>query len=388
MRSLELFAGAGGLAIGVSDAGFIHDSLVEMDRHAVRTLEINRAGGFSPYGGVSILEDDVRNISLGPFRGIDFVSGGPPCQPFSNGGKKNGNGDSRNMFPATVDIIKEIAPKAFLLENVKGLAQKSFGNYLEYVRLRLSYPEVEGSHDGSWEEHLLLLRQFHTSTAGRGLTYNVSIVWLNTADYGLAQKRERVFIVGFRSDINAKWKLPNPTHSEEELVRAQWVTNEYWESNKVPKKERLTDPDHRTNQVLRNLGECTNLRPWNTIRTCLSDLPPPSRKGKSRKFSLHEYQPGARAYKGHTGSPYDQPSKTIKAGVNGIPGGENMIRFYDQELRYMTIREVARLQGFPDEYHFVGSRTAIMRQLGNAVPPDIARILAGSIKRSLEECEI
>jgi DNA (cytosine-5)-methyltransferase 1 len=134
-----------------------------------------------------------------------------------------------------------------------------------------------------------------------------------------------------------------------------------------------------------NLFAKAPLRPWRTVRDAIHDLPDPEREPEaSSEFLNHRFQPGARSYKGHTGSPLDEPAKTLKAGVHGVPGGENMLCRHDGSVRYFTVRETARLQTFPNDFMFHGSWTETMRQLGNAVPVDLARLIASDIKEHLE----
>ena len=118
----------------------------------------------------------------------------------------------------------------------------------------------------------------------------------------------------------------------------------------------------------------------------IGDLPDPERGG-SDVFANHIFNPGARQYKGHTGSPLDEPAKTLKAGDHGVPGGENMLRRVDGSVRYFTVREAARLQTFPDEYVFRGAWTEAMRQLGNAVPVRLAEMVARSVAEKLAHLE-
>ena len=121
--------------------------------------------------------------------------------------------------------------------------------------------------------------------------------------------------------------------------------------------------------------------PWRTVRDALEGLPDPETNPRAAKlFPNHQFQPGARTYKGHTGSPLDEPAKTLKAGVHGVPGGENMLRRPTGEVRYFSVRESARLQTFPDDFLFHGSWTETMRQLGNAVPVSLAELLARNIR--------
>ena len=117
---------------------------------------------------------------------------------------------------------------------------------------------------------------------------------------------------------------------------------------------------------------------WLTVRDALQGLPEPTIQN-SYGIANHTLNPGARAYNGHTGSPHDEPAKALKAGDHGVPGGENMLAYSDGTVRYFTVRESARLQTFPDTYHFNGSWSESMRQLGNAVPVRLAQTVAESI---------
>jgi Site-specific DNA methylase len=120
------------------------------------------------------------------------------------------------------------------------------------------------------------------------------------------------------------------------------------------------------------------------VRDAIADLPDPERNpAVASEYHDHRFQPGARSYLGHTGSPLDEPAKTLKAGVHGVPGGENMLRRFDGSVRYFTLRESARLQTFPDDMVFHGSWTETMRQLGNAVPCALARIVASGVRERL-----
>lgn len=210
---------------------------------------------------------------------------------------------------------------------------------------------------------------------------------LNAADYGAPQRRERVFIVAFRSDIEAKWSFPSPTHSNDALIYDQWVTGDYWKRHKIAIKDR-PKPTLAQARVARNYGTALfpfERSPWLTVRDGIAGLPAPLVNRET--FPNHKIQPGARSYKGHTGSPIDEAGKTLKAGDHGVPGGENMILFNDDSVRYLTIRESARLQTFPDEYVFEGSWTESMRQLGNAVPVRLANAVTQSVRDCLERAK-
>jgi DNA (cytosine-5)-methyltransferase 1 len=127
--------------------------------------------------------------------------------------------------------------------------------------------------------------------------------------------------------------------------------------------------------------------PWATVRDAVSDLPDPEQNPRNG-VPNHVFNSGARSYPGHTGSPLDQPAKTLKAGDHGVPGGENMLCRPDGSVRYFTVREAARLQTFPDDFVFQGSWSESMRQLGNAVPVRLGEVVAESVAQTLEAIEV
>ncbi|PPT05417.1 DNA cytosine methyltransferase M.NgoMIII [Geitlerinema sp. FC II] len=337
---------------------------------------------------LQIYDADVRELKFGDIsREIDLISAGPPCQPFSIGGKHLAYEDKRDLFDDLIRAIFEIRPKAFLIENVKGLTRKSFSDYFEYILLGLTYPAVHQSCDPNWKNALKELEIHHTSQAVNDLKYNVTFRLLNATDYGVPQKRERVFIVGFREDLNVQWSFPEATHSFEELLRTQWIDESYWDEHAIPKSERPSLQKFLKKRVdrLKNKPRIPGLygQRWQTVRDAISTLPHLESEDNNCNILNHELRQGARIYPGHTGSFIDEPAKTLKAGDHGVPGGENMIRYADGRVRYFSVRESARLQTFPDKYEFVGSWTEGMRQLGNAVPVRLAEILAQKIHKSL-----
>lgn len=391
MRSVELFAGAGGLAIGISDAGFGHEAVVEWDRWACDTIRENQGRGVEPVVDWPLHEMDVRHFDYSDIPGnVDLLAGGPPCQPFSIGGKHGGYNDERDMFPEMVRAMRELRPRAVLIENVKGLTRQSFAKYFEYVVLQLSNPEVTREEHEDWTDHLSRLERHHTHGQRDGLCYRVVFRLLNAADYGVPQKRERVFIVGFRQDLEAGWSFPQATHSLDALLHDQWVTGNYWERHEVPTSQRPHVPMRLKTRVerLKSALVAPMEEPWLTVRDAISDLPDPELDLNGGEVLNHRFQPGARTYKGHTGSALDGPAKTLKAGVHGVPGGENMLARADGTVRYFTVRESARLQTFPDDYAFHGSWSETMRQLGNAVPVKIGRGVATDIGATLGRAAI
>lgn len=386
LTAVELFAGAGGLAMGVSLAGFKSLAVVERDRWACDTVRENQARGYPLVSDWPLHEGDVRNFDFGSLpRDIDLLAGGPPCQPFSMGGKHKAHEDDRDMFPVTAGIVRTLRPKAFIIENVKGLTRSSFANYYQYILLQLEFPEVVRGCDERWSDHLARLQRMKTSGQHQGLAYNVVPTLVNAADYGVPQKRERVFIVGFRNDVNVRWSFPTKTHSLDTLLVDQWVTGDYWDRHEIARSRRPGMPDRVASRVmaLRRANDRPGSRPWMSVRDALVGLPDP-RSGEGM-FLNHRFQPGARVYPGHTGSPLDLPAKTLKAGDHGVPGGENMLIDDVGRPRYFTVREAARLQAFPDGYVFHGAWSETMRQLGNAVPVALAHVVAASVAEKL--CE-
>lgn len=381
MKSIELFAGAGGLGIGLHDAGFKPLNVIEWDPYCCDTIRENRSRGIPAVKGWKVTQGDIRDIDFRPYDGkIQLVSGGPPCQPFSLGGKHGAYDDARDMFPQAIRAVRESCPKAFIFENVKGLTRASFRNYFEYIRLQLQYPEMRVRKSEEWSDHLARLEQHHTSGKKLGLHYRLVVQLLNAADYGVPQKRERVLFVGFRSDLESSWNFPAPTHSREALLWDQ-VNGNYWDRHQVAKKNRkLPSNAARLKDIDRPVKS-----PWRTVRDALSGLPDPETSPEtSLSFYNHKFQPGARPYPGHTGSPLDEPAKTLKAGVHGVPGGENMLIRSNGTARYFSVRESARLQTFPDDYLFHGSWTETMRQLGNAVPVTLAQVIGQSVAQQIK----
>lgn len=384
MKSVELFVGAGGLGIGVSQAGFEPVAVVDWDRWACDTIRENKERGLEPLARWPLTEGDVSLFNFAALgNSVDLVTGGPPCQPFSLGGQHRAFLDKRDMFPQAIRAVRELKPRAFVFENVKGLTRSTFANYLEYIRLQLRHPDVAARKREPWLDHLARLEDYETKGRHDGLHYNVVMRVLNAADYGVPQKRERVFIVGFRADLGVEWHFPTPTHSQDALLWWQYRSNLYWDLHKVAKKHRPAPGRGAARAAL--LRQFPQIEPWQTVRDAIADLPDPElQPGVASRYHDHRLQPGARSYPGHTGSPLDEPAKTLKAGVHGVPGGENMLRRPDGSVRYFSVRESARLQTFPDEMIFHGSWTEAMRQLGNAVPCR----LGAAVARQVRDCLI
>ncbi len=383
MKSVELFAGAGGLGIGLHEAGFHPVDVIEWDRYCCDTIRENQERGTSAVANWPLTEGDVRSVDFRSYEGqVELISGGPPCQPFSLGGKHRAHADTRDMFPEAIRAIRQARPKAFMFENVKGLTRATFRNYFEYIRLQLEHPDLEARQGEDWADHLARLERHHTSGARADLHYRVVTRVLNAANHGVPQRRERVVFVGFRDDLGVEWTFPEETHSLDALLWDQ-VRGDYWNRHEVAKRSRFMPA--KAKERGKALEAKPDALPWRTVRDALRSLPDPERDPAAASLCVnHRFQPGARSYPGHTGSPLDEPAKTLKAGVHGVPGGENMLARPNGAVRYFTVRESARLQTFPDDFVFHGSWSETMRQLGNAVPVLLARTVGENIARHLE----
>lgn len=368
MRSLEIFSGAGGLAKGLELAGFQHAAFVEFNKHACATLRAN-------FEADKVFEGDVRTFDFRGVGSVDLVAGGPPCQPFSLGGKHEAHDDTRDMFPAAAAAIEALAPSAFVFENVKGLLRASFADYFRYVLLRLTYPDATIRADQDWRSHLGMLSKLNFGNY-EGLKYRVRHALIDAADYGIPQSRERVFIVGTRADTGVRWSFPQPTHSQNRLLWDKHVTGAYWQRHAIDLAQR-ENPSANIAARVRKYRDESGLfgeerKPWETIRDALAGVPHPLAPHEIRD---HVFRSGARTYPGHTGSDIDEVAKTIKAGVHGVPGGENMIRDRDGSVRYLTVFEAKRLQTFPVDFMISGAWGEALRQIGNAVPVMLAKQL-------------
>lgn len=364
MKVVDLFCGAGGSALGalsrVAGELICYDNAPE----AVETVGANCQLFGSKEGSVTVSQ---RNLILDPVvevSGVDLVIAGPPCQPFSLGGRRGGFSDIRSGFGSVATSIEALKPKAFVVENVEGI---SFADFREDL--------------GVWVHRVAGKRRL----AGRefkgrsgeilGRSYWCSWRVMNAANYGLPQMRKRWILVGIRNDLyEGQFGWPEKTHGLQELVHAQKVTGSYWKEHCIRPPRQISWFRDSSSTMPDSLDR---LR-WNTCRDVVNQLPRPksSTSGTNYRFG-HYLRDGVRNYRGHSGSWVDFPAKTIKAGSHGVPGGENALRFTNGRLRYMTLQECALIQGFPREFRFDDSFTKVVRMIGNACPPVlIERIVA------------
>lgn len=383
LNSVELFAGGGGLALGMRRAGFHHDALVEWWAPAAKVLRHNATLNPELWTADQVWEKDARSISksLVDFGNVSLVAGGPPCQPFSLAGAHAGDSDERNMFPAALAIVRQLMPEFVVFENVPGLTRPSFAPYLDYVRAQLRRPGIAPKDGELWNEHHDRIRR-----SGLADLYCVYQQEIDAADLGVAQNRKRVFLIAVRADLAgaAEWSGVTRTHGRDALLADQWVSGEYWARHGIEQPDEV--PDRLRTQVerVKKLDSYGDLKAWRTVRDLLADVPEPGSEAPDG-WPNHIAIPGARTYAKHNGSPVDLPSKTIKAGVHGIAGGEGMLRELDGSVRYFSIREAALVQGFPQDYEFPGVRSRVFGVIGNAVAVDVAASVGASLVDLIRE---
>lgn len=325
---VSLFAGCGGFDLGFKQAGYTIIWANEIDPWAGETYRCNI--------GNHIQIDDIRNIDISKIPKADVVIGGIPCQSFSIAGKRLGLKDTRGtLFYEYAKVVKAVQPKAFVIENVKGLVNHDGGNTLKAI---ISVMESFG--------------------------YIVSYKVLNASDFGVPQNRERVFIVGIKSD---QFKFPLAMSKETPTVK-ETIDDLVGKENTFHNHE----PMKHTKRIVER---------FKTIKQGkgLKDVPD---KHKQRKRGDATKISGKTYYSNNRRLIEDQPAPTICASFQS-----NFIHY--SQHRNLTAREAARLQGFPDTFVFKGKRTTMSwekylsqyQQIGNAVPPPLAKVIAKSLKK-------
>ncbi|WP_036945683.1 DNA (cytosine-5-)-methyltransferase [Pseudanabaena sp. PCC 6802] len=334
-KLIELFAGAGGLAIGMEKAGFSSVLLNEIDRDACNTLRRNRPAW-------NILEGDITKIDFSEYGGvIDIISGGFPCQSFSYAGKKLGFEDIRGtLFFEFARAVKETSPKVFLAENVRGLLKHDEGRTLEAI-------------SGVIDE--------------LGY-YLVPPRVLKAMFYQVPQKRERLFLVCIRKDLakDVEFIWPSP-YKRIMTLRDALKAGELY-PNDVPKSEGQRYP-RRKAEIMSYVPEGGYWR----------DLP----NELQREYMMKSYFLGG----GKTGMArrlaWDEPSLTLTC----APAQKQTERCHPEETRPLTVREYARIQTFPDDWSFSGSIPSQYKQIGNAVPVNLAYAVGRALVRLLNDIE-
>lgn len=327
-KAIDLFSGAGGLSLGMKMAGWDVRLAVEYDATAIETHRKNMPD-------VAHMCDDIRDIDFSDYKGrIDLVAGGPPCQPFSVSGKQLGMLDIRDMVPEFVRVVREVRPRAFLMENVKGLTSPRFMPYLE-VRI----------------EEL------------KNIGYDVHWKVLNAADFGVPQNRHRLFVVGV--PVGTKFVFPEPTHGFKGGKKFHTVAQAL--------KSCPADESNRAKIVL-----CKNpvLRRSPYAGMLLN--------GKGRPLNLdgpaHTIPASAGGNRTHI---LDPQGILLAYHAHLLEGGKAKPGQIDGCTR-LTVRQSARLQTFPDWFEFVGRKNQHYAQIGNAVPPEFAAVVAKALLAAME----
>jgi DNA (cytosine-5)-methyltransferase 1 len=392
LTSIELFTGTGGLAEGLHLAGFRHLLAVELYARACESLRLNRAKDCDDLAAAAVASANdgqwplrpgaVQDVDFTPFQDkVDVLAGGVPCQPWSIAGKaediEEKIGGERNLWPEMFRVAHQVRPRVIVAENVIGLTRPSFKAYFDYILDGLRAPhEQRLEKDEHWTHHHDRLRKrLKAKDLSPSDQYVVKAVPLNAADFGVPQLRKRLFIVAYRADLGLEWIPPEATHSQSSLVR-DLLGGAYWKRHGIsPRRE-----------VVESLSPMLpdDKEPWRTLRDGIQGLVEPELDRRPSPGPPHHVGwPDARRYRGHQPSDLDWPSKTIKAGVHGVAGGELTLIDRRGRYRYMTVREVARLMSFGDEWRLAGTRGPQMRQLGNAVPVDMAKAIGRSVLAQL-----
>lgn len=330
-KVLELFAGAGGLAVGMEKAGLKCVALNEIDKHACETLRTNRPNW-------NVYEGDIKNFSFFSYHNqVDVVTGGFPCQAFSYAGKRLGFEDARGtLFYEFARVVKEVNPPICIGENVKGLLSHDNGKTLQGM---ISILDEIG--------------------------YNVvPVEVLKAINYKVPQKRERLILVGIRKDIDVKYVYPKPYKKIYNLKDAL-KKGDLFDTN-VPKSNGVKYPESKKNVL---------------------DLVPPKGYWRDLPLEIQKDFMGASFYLGggKTGMArrigWDEPCLTLTCS----PAQKQTERCHPDETRPFTVREYARIQTFPDNWHFSGPISQQYKQIGNAVPVNLGREIGYSIIKFLND---
>jgi DNA (cytosine-5)-methyltransferase 1 len=306
LTSLEVCAGAGGQALGLERAGIEHIGLIELDKDACATLRLNRPNW-------NVIEEDLNRFNGSRFKGVDIISGGLPCPPFSVAGNQLGKNDERNLFPAMIRLVEQVRPRAVMIENVRGILEAVFQDYRQYVAGEL-----------------------------RKLGYQTGWKLLNASDFGVPQLRPRVVFIALRKEYSEFFSWPEGSGTKPGTV----------------------------GEVLYDLMAARGWRGATAWRERASEIAP-TIVGGSHKH----------------GGPDLGPTRARRAwaslGVDGLGIAGEPPESDFCGMPKLTVRMVARIQGFPDDWQFFGKKTAAYRQVGNAFPPPVAQAVAQSVKTCL-----
>ncbi|MFF7282140.1 DNA (cytosine-5-)-methyltransferase [Streptomyces griseorubiginosus] len=371
--SIEICAGAGGQAIGLHQAGFGHLALVEIDPHAAATLRMNvishpkwlwerdNCDVLPPTDVKSFsLQDLKKSAKLYRQRGLDLLAGGVPCPPFSHAGKQLGKDDERDLFPRMLELVKELEPRAVMIENVRGIMDPKFENYRDQIKARLQSGWYQGE-DGQkvWDD---------------GLGYEVC-EWgiLEASDFGVPQLRPRAILVAFRKDVlkDVKYEWPTPTHDEPVSVAKAlgptmlarykpYFEGVYAEVARERHQSWLDAATRRHEELLEKGGGIAPTLVGGSKKHGGADLGPSRAKAAWKSLGVNGL--------GVANDPETCKKKETEDRDLFGPNGP-----------MLTVQQAAIIQGFPPEWEFSGGKTAQYRQVGNAFPPPVAKAVGTSI---------
>jgi DNA (cytosine-5)-methyltransferase 1 len=328
---LELFAGAGGLALGLEKAGLKCIALNEIDKWACETLRHNRPNW-------NVLEGDIKAFDFNKYKGeADVVTGGFPCQAFSYAGKKLGLNDARGtLFYEFARVVQEVQPAVCIGENVRGLLSHDKGRTLEGM--------------------ISILDEIGYKV--------VPVQVLKAIHYRVPQKRERLVLVGVRKDVDVAFEYPKP-HQKIYNLKDALKKGELYDCD-VPKSKGANYPEYKK-EIL--------------------DLVPPKGYWRDLPVDIQKEYMGGSFYLGggKTGMArrigWDEPSLTLTCS----PAQKQTERCHPDETRPFTVREYARIQTFPDDWEFAGSIAQQYKQIGNAVPVNLGQEIGYSVVKLLNE---
>lgn len=351
---IDLFSGCGGLSYGFELAGYRTLLGLDFDAAAIKSFERNHKGAVGVCGDITGISTAELMERAGN-QPIDVVVGGPPCQGMSLSGPRQFHDPRNRLYLSYIRVVADIMPKAFVIENVPGLVSLYKGAIKDSI-----------------------LEEFNK------LGYTVSYQILNAAEYGVPQTRRRVFFVGIRNDLGGKFEFPQPTH----FFEHEWITAEQAVSDLPLLEDRLGDEIEqyvsepmndfqrysRRNSTHIHNHQATN---HSEITKKIISLVP---EGGNYKDLPEEYR-GTRNFNvAWTRYHSQKPALTIDTG--------HRHHFHFKCNRVPTVRENARFQSFPDDFVFLGNRTQQYRQVGNAVPPLLAKAIAEALKPYLGDDQV
>lgn len=352
MNAIDLFAGCGGLSKGFMDAGFNIIVGVDNDQAALNTFKLNHNGAEALKADLSKQEtfDEIKKIA--GKRTIDVIVAGPPCQGFSLTGPRNFDDKRNKLYLAVIEMVRQYKPKGFIIENVPGMATLYKGQIKDEI-----------------------LRRFNE------MGYNIQCKILLAADYGVPQLRKRLIFMGVRKDIGMP-SFPEPKLQPGHYVTCKEAIGDLPSLEKdlgAEESEYISKPLSAYQKLMR--GNCSVLHNHvgtnhsQMVKDTIALVPEggnykdlPEGWGESRKFHV--------AWTRYHG---DKPSTTIDTGHRN--------HFHYKWNRVPTVREAARLQSFPDDFVFTGTKTQQNRQVGNAVPPLLGKALGEALMKIIEESE-